>query len=193
MVPAQTLPSILTRCGTRGQSNENPRSRFLLPSILAVRAKLAGASLTARRALSFTPAGGWVGAMPTRAQPRSAYHRTICSRRAPHPPHQSDESADAFFSFACCVSQPLREANLAEGICRCARRNTINCYHRFFVDPWDTRMKNCDLNHILNMHGFTKLHREPKVTSITAPHRPQKPPLNPGFFAVISPLSVAVL
>ncbi|KAB8091490.1 hypothetical protein EE612_016984 [Oryza sativa] len=39
---------------------------------------------------------------------------------------------------------------------------TLERYHRFFVDPWGTRLTIDHLNHIISMHGFVKLHRSNK-------------------------------
>ncbi|XP_040378302.1 formin-like protein 20 [Oryza brachyantha] len=39
---------------------------------------------------------------------------------------------------------------------------TLEKYHRFFVDPWGTRVTIDHLNHIISMHGFIKLHRSNK-------------------------------
>uniref|UniRef100_A0A0E0CZK2 DUF7787 domain-containing protein n=1 Tax=Oryza meridionalis TaxID=40149 RepID=A0A0E0CZK2_9ORYZ len=39
---------------------------------------------------------------------------------------------------------------------------TLERYHRFFVDPWGTRLTIDHLNHIISMHGFVKLQRSNK-------------------------------
>ncbi|KAG8063652.1 hypothetical protein GUJ93_ZPchr0003g17521 [Zizania palustris] len=39
---------------------------------------------------------------------------------------------------------------------------TLEKYHRFFVDPWSTRLTIDHLNHIISMHGFVKLHNTRK-------------------------------
>ncbi|CAL4939080.1 unnamed protein product [Urochloa decumbens] len=39
---------------------------------------------------------------------------------------------------------------------------TLEKYHRFFVDPWGTKISVDQLNQILLIHGFVKLHRSKK-------------------------------
>ncbi|XP_062215821.1 pollen-specific leucine-rich repeat extensin-like protein 1 [Phragmites australis] len=58
---------------------------------------------------------------------------------------------------------------------------TLERYHRFFLDPWDTHITIDNLNHILSMHGFVKLHHEYKVYPGIAhqpTHRSPKPSLD---------------